>query len=43
VELGLLEGFQAMADLGFLISEIKKYLYFLQNIETHTSEIQHPK
>ncbi len=37
----LYEGFQAISDLGFLISEMK-YLYFSQNIEAYTSEIQHP-
>ena len=30
------EGLQTVSDLGFLILEIKK------NIETYTSEIQHP-
>jgi len=40
-ESGLYEGFQTIADLGFLISEI--YFYFLQNIEAYTFEIQHPK
>jgi hypothetical protein len=44
VELGLLEGFQAMADLGFLISEIKKIpLFFTKYRNLHfrnpTSEI----
>ena len=42
-ELGVYEGFPTIVDLGFLISEIKKYTFiFLQNIEDYTSEIQHP-
>jgi len=42
-ELGLYEGFPTIADLGFLISEIKeKHLCFLQNTEGYSSEIQHP-
>jgi len=42
-ELGLYEGFLTIADLGFLISEIKeKHLCFLQNTEGYSSEIQHP-
>ncbi|NBB27609.1 hypothetical protein [Cellulophaga sp. BC115SP] len=35
-EEGVYEGLQTVSDLGFLILEIKK------NIETYTSEIQHP-
>jgi len=36
------EGFPTIADLGFLISEIKKIIFFLQNTEGYSSEIQHP-
>lgn len=42
-ELGLYEGFLIIADLGFLISEIRLNIFvFLRNVKNYTSEIQHP-
>jgi hypothetical protein len=42
IGLGLYEGFPIIADLGFLISEIKENTFALQNKKDYTSEIQHP-
>ncbi|WP_166552334.1 hypothetical protein [Cellulophaga sp. BC115SP] len=45
-ELGIYEGFPTIADLGFLISEVKKILFIFYKIQKLTlpkSNIRYPK